>query len=131
LRGPLLVVALLVVVAGALFGGTWWYSQHQYYVGTDGQNVVIYRGINGSVLGIDFSSPIENTNIPVDSLPPFEQSRVKDAVTAHSRAQAQRIVDSLRAASSPESSPEQSPAPPSAPGATTSTPEASPQAVSP
>ena len=112
-RGPLLVLGLLIIVAGALFGGTWWYSQHQYYVGSDGHNVVVYRGIKGSVLGIDFSSPIEDTHIPMASLPAFERERVADAVTAHSRAQAERIVDTLRQAL--QSSGSSTPAPSSTP----------------
>jgi protein phosphatase len=110
LRGPLLVVALLVVVAGALFGGTWWYSQHQYYVSSDGDNVVVYQGIKGSILGINFSSPIENTHIPMDSLPAFERDRIADGITAHSRSAADRIVDGLR---------DSTPTPPSSPPSTT------------
>jgi PPM family protein phosphatase len=96
LRGPLLVLALLIVVAGALFGGTWWYSQHQYYVGSDGENVVVYKGIKGSILGINFSSPIEDTHIPVLSLPAFEQEKIADTVSARSRSAANRIVEQLR-----------------------------------
>lgn len=108
-RGPLLVLALLIVVAGALFGGTWWYSQHQYYVGTDGTNVVVYKGINGSILGINFSSPIENTNIPVDSLPAFKLNTIKDGVDTHSRAAAERIVEQLRQSVQANSSPTPTP----------------------
>jgi len=104
-RGPVLVLALLIVVAGALFGGTWWYSQHQYYVGTDGTNVIVYKGINGSILGINFSSPVEDTNIPVDSLPAFKQNTIKEGVDAHSRAAADRIVEQLRQSVQPVPSP--------------------------
>jgi len=113
LRGPLLVVALLVVVAGALFGGTWWYSQHQYYVSSDGQNVVVYKGIKGSILGINFSSPIENTHIPMDSLPAFERDRIADGITAHSRGAADRIVQGLRDSTNapPSSVPSSTPTP--------------------
>ena len=96
MRGPLLVLALLVVVAGALFGGTWWYSQHQYYVSSNGQDVIVYKGIKGSILGINFSSAIENTHIPIDSLPSFERDRIVDGITAHSRSAAERIVDGVR-----------------------------------
>jgi protein phosphatase len=125
IRGPLLVIALVVVVAGALFGGTWWYSQHQYYVGTDDGEVMVYRGIKGTILGVDFSSQIERTHIQMSSLPAFERSRVADAITAHSRAQADRIVGQLRdaaqsdAATSPSASPSASPTSPApSPGLT-------------
>jgi PPM family protein phosphatase len=97
-RGPALVVALLVVVAGALFGGTWWYSQRQFYVGSDGQQVVVYKGINGSVLGISFSTPIEKTGIAMSSLPAFERERVADTIGARNKGDADRIVGQLHSA---------------------------------
>jgi serine/threonine protein phosphatase PrpC len=112
-RGPALVVALLVVAAGALFGGTWWYSQSQFYVGSDGQHVVVYKGINGSVLGINFSTPIETTDIAMSSLPAFERERVADTIGARNKSDADRIVGQLHAT-------------PVAPAAAPSTPAASP-----
>ena len=131
LRGPLLVVALVLVVAGALFGGTWWYSQHQYYVGAHDGEVTVYRGIKGTILGIDFSSQVERTHIVVSSLPAFERDRVTDAITAHSRAQADRIVAQLRdaAASSPGPSPGPSTGP--SPGPSATAPTSSAPAVAP
>ena len=132
-RGPALVFVLLLVVTGALFGGTWWYSQHQFYVGTDGRQVVIYKGINGRVLGIDYSSPIENTGIVMASLPAFERERVAATIGARNKADAERIVGQLHAApagapapsSSPTSSPEPSSVasfPPSGPPSSVSSP---------
>jgi len=138
-RGPVLVLALLVVVAGALFGGTWWYSQHQYYVGSDGNDVVVYQGIKGSILGINFSSPIEDTHIPMSSLPAFQRDTIVNGVTAHTRAAADRIVAQLRdstvptpsspPASAPASSPPPSPTTthiPTGPTSLTSPAEVSP-----
>jgi serine/threonine protein phosphatase PrpC len=108
-RGPALVVALLVVVAGALFGGTWWYSQRQFYVGSDGQQVVVYKGINGSVLGINFSTPIEKTGIAMSSLPAFERERVADTIGARNKGDADRIVGQLH--STPVIAPVATPSP--------------------
>ena len=108
-RGPALVVALLVVVAGVLFGGTWWYSQRQFYVGSDGQQVVVYKGINGSVLGINFSTPIEKTGIAMSSLPAFERERVADTIGARNKGDADRIVGQLH--STPVSTPVVIPSP--------------------
>lgn len=122
-RGPLLVLALLIVVAGALFGGTWWYSQHQYYVGTDGQYVVVYRGIKGSIVGINFSSAIEHPMIPVSSLPTFKRDAVVEGVSARSRSAAERIVDQLRQSEVPTATPSLPSSSPSA-GPTTSSPAA-------
>jgi PPM family protein phosphatase len=114
-RGPALVAVLVLVVAGGLFGGTWWYSQHQYYVGSNGTQVVVYRGIDGSVLGLNFSSPIENTGIVMSSLPAFERDRVNDTIGAGNKQDADRIVSQLHPSPSPLSSPGAQPsAPPSA-----------------
>ncbi|MDQ1541167.1 MAG: family protein phosphatase [Actinomycetota bacterium] len=104
-RGPALVLVLVLVVAGALFGGTWLYSQHQFYVGSNGQNVVVYKGINGRVLGISFSSPVENTGITMSSLPTFERQRVADTISARNRRDADRIVGQLHASPSASPSP--------------------------
>ena len=123
IRGPLLVLALLVIVAGALFGGTWWYSQHQYYIGSSGQNVEIYKGIKGSILGINFSTPVEDTQIAMSSLPAFERDRIADGITAHSRSAADRIVDGLRQSTQPQPSPSTSPS-----SAPSSTPSGTPSA---
>jgi serine/threonine protein phosphatase PrpC len=116
-RGPVLVVVLLVVVAGGLFGGTWWYSQHQYYVGSNGTQVVVYRGINGSVLGINFSKPIETTDISMSALPAFERDRVSDTIGASNKQDADRIVSQLHASPAPTPSSSPPSSPPSSPSA--------------
>jgi PPM family protein phosphatase len=118
-RGPALVAVLLLVVAGGLFGGTWWYSQHQYYVGSNGTQVVVYRGINGTVLGLNFSSPIEKTGIVMSSLPAFERDRVNDTIGARNKADADRIVGQLHPSPSLPTPGAQPSAPPSSsPGST-------------
>jgi PPM family protein phosphatase len=125
-RGPVLVLVLLVVVAAALFGGTWWYSQRQFYVGTDGHQVVIYKGINGRVLGIDYSSPIENTGIAISSLPAFERERVADTIGARDKGDAERIVGQLHAAPTGAPSPTSS----SSSSPSSSSPASSPPSAS-
>ena len=97
-RLPLVIglVVLLVVAAGV---GTWLYARSQYYVGaTKGtpQTVGVYRGVSGSVLGIDLASLDERTDIPVSALPDFEQAHVRNGIDASSRNDARRIVATLR-----------------------------------
>ncbi len=130
-RGPALVVVLLLVVAGGLFGGTWWYSQHQFYVGSDGQQVVVYKGIDGSVLGLNFSTPIEHTGIAMTSLPAFERERVSDGIGARNRADADRIVGQLH--SVPAVAPTPQPSPSSEPSGlpASSPPSSAPSSLAP
>jgi hypothetical protein len=59
-----LFALLLVVVIGGLYLG-WRYTQDQYYVGTNGGQVVIFQGINQSVAGINLSHVHQRTGIPV------------------------------------------------------------------
>ncbi|MDQ1484848.1 MAG: family protein phosphatase [Actinomycetota bacterium] len=128
-RGPALVLGLLVIVAAALFGGTWLYSQYQYYVGSNGTNVVIYKGINGSVLGLSFSSPVRDTGIAMSALPAFERDKVAETITARSRRDADRIVSQLHQTGtstppSPDTSspPQNGSAPASPPASATASP---------
>jgi protein phosphatase len=62
------LVLLLVLVVGGAYAG-WRYTQTQYYVASDGGQVVIYRGINQSAAGIDLSSVASRSGIPVAGLP--------------------------------------------------------------
>jgi PPM family protein phosphatase len=89
---------VLLVVAGVI--ATWLALRAQYYVGTASgplQTVAVYRGVSGSVVGIDLSSVADSTDIPVSALPPFRQSDVQDGIQAKSRDDAVRIVANLRA----------------------------------
>jgi protein phosphatase len=95
-RGPVLVVLIIAALAGALLGGTWWYAQHQFYVGSDDGQVVIYRGIKGSIAGISFSSVEQRTGILLDELPSFERDKVVASIDADSLNDAKQIVDRLR-----------------------------------
>ena len=90
------LVVLLVVAAGV---GTWLYARSQYYVGiakSSTPTVGIYRGVSGSVLGVDLASLDERTDIPVSALPDFEQAHLRNGIDATSRNDARRIVAALR-----------------------------------
>ncbi len=90
------LVVVLVLIAAGLFGAYQW-TQTRYFVGTDQHTVVIYRGIQQGIGPISLSSPYQDTGILINSLPEFEQSAVKATVSAQSLADAQQIVDRLRA----------------------------------
>ena len=103
------LVVLLVIAAGV---GTWLYARSQYYVGAtkgDPPTVGVYRGVSGSVLGVDLASLDERTDIPVSALPDFEQTHVRNGIDASSRNDARRIVASLRNDACPTPSPTPTP----------------------
>ena len=93
----LLGAVVLLVVLGVI--GTFLYIRTQYYVGVaDGSpsTVAVYRGVTGSILGIDLSRVAQRSDLPVADLPDYQQPRVTSGIQASSEADAQRIVTTLR-----------------------------------
>jgi serine/threonine protein phosphatase PrpC len=90
----ILVILVLVIVGGGY--AAWRYTQSQYYVGTDGQQVVIYRGINERVAGISLSSVYQRTGIPMSHVPAADADAVRSTTSPGSLATAQRVVRNIR-----------------------------------
>ena len=84
----LAVVALLAVGAGS----GWAYWRSQWYVGTDGDRVGVYRGLAGSVAGLDLSSREERTDLATDALSELDREDVERGIQADSPADARRIL---------------------------------------
>ncbi|MGH3802794.1 MAG: hypothetical protein ACRDTD_22245, partial [Pseudonocardiaceae bacterium] len=100
-RIAVLVGIIVLIVLGAGYAGGH-YTQQQYYVGpvgpdSDGNDriVAIHRGVPGSILGVDFSSVVERSNIRLSDLPPVQRRDVEKVVTADSREQARDILGRL------------------------------------
>ena len=86
------VVAVLVAGGWAAYG----WSQQQFYVGTAGTDVAIYRGLTQDVGPLSLSAVHERQDLPVDTLPRVWQDRVTDGITAEDLPDAERIVADLR-----------------------------------
>ena len=95
--GLLIVVGVVWMIAAA----AWSWSQAQYYVGEQDGTVVIYRGVNTSLPGLDLSEPFATTNVELDRLPAFVAEGVRDGIAADDFADAESIVDNLAAEMSP------------------------------
>jgi PPM family protein phosphatase len=63
-----ILAVLVLVIAGGLYA-TWRYTQGQYYVGSDGSHVVIYRGIPQKIAFLSLSSVYKTTSVPTSHLP--------------------------------------------------------------
>lgn len=115
IRGLMLTVIGLVVVAGAAFGFYRW-TQTQYYVGVDGEVVAIYRGIPQSLGPISLSDVVERSDLVVDDLPPFVRDRVDQTIhtdsLADARARVAALTEDADAAAQPTPTPATTPSTP-------------------
>jgi len=89
-----LVVVIALLVAG-LFGAYQW-TQTRFFVGADGADVVIYRGVQQNIGPIALSSRFEDTGIDLEDLPSFTRGTVEATITAQSLDDARSIVNRLR-----------------------------------
>jgi protein phosphatase len=89
-----LVVLPLLAVLGVAVGGVAWYARQSYYVGFDGDEVVLYRGIPGGVLGFD-PTVEERTGIDRSMLGEADEANVDDGAARGSRTRAARFLASL------------------------------------
>jgi PPM family protein phosphatase len=99
-RGRLRLVLAVVAVLAVLAGGGWltrmWVMQ-QYYVGAAAEDVVIFQGVRGEVLGVPLHTVAEHTGIGLDDLPQTERSQVRDGIpTDNGLGGARGLVDRLR-----------------------------------
>ena len=72
------IVLALAVVGGGLYGG-WRWTQTQYYVGTKGEHVALYRGISQDLAWVSLSKvEKDHPEIELKYLPPYQQKQVKE-----------------------------------------------------
>lgn len=121
----LLVLVLAVVVIGA---AAYRWSQEQYYVGTDGDTVVIYQGVAADVPGLTMRTVVETSDLDVGDLPDSFARQVEEGVDASSLEDARDTLARFEArVECPEPEPTPSPSPTGRAGGSAS-PSASPSA---
>jgi len=95
-RGRRLLVGALVlglVLIAAIAGYAW--TQTQYFVGKDGNEVAVFRGVNAHFGPFSLDSVVENSNLQVSDLTPSAGSQVSNGITANSRSDAEAILARL------------------------------------
>jgi protein phosphatase len=88
----LLVLVLAVVAVYATYAWT----QTQYFVGSDGDQVAVFRGVDTQFGPLKFFGAQEHTDLLLDSLTPVARAQVRDGITASDRKDADQIVARLR-----------------------------------
>ncbi len=88
------LLAVVAVLLGGLAVGYQW-TQTRYFVGTDGETVIIYRGVQQGIGSLSLSSVAENTEIPLSALDGLERRQVERTLSAGSLTEARDIVTRL------------------------------------
>ncbi|MFF8819071.1 PP2C family protein-serine/threonine phosphatase [Leucobacter sp. NPDC015123] len=88
------VIAVLAAIGGALLVGYQW-TQTRYFVGTDGDTVIIYQGVNQDLGSLSLYSVAEDTGIPLAALDGLERRTIERTLAAGSLQDARDIVDRL------------------------------------
>ena len=98
-----MVLAACVVVGlvWASLAVAWSWTQEQYYVGEEDGRVVIYRGLDASLPGLDLSEPYERTNVDLARLSDFDARQVRDGIDAGDLDEARTTVERLAAKMTP------------------------------
>ncbi len=124
--GVLIAVLAVLALVGSV--AAWSYIRTQYYVGADASQVAIFRGVSGSVAGLDLSSVSTRSDLSVHRLGELDAARVEKGIVAKDRADAERIVKRLTslAVACPTTAPNQTPSPTRAPRIPTAPAGASP-----
>jgi PPM family protein phosphatase len=95
LRGALLLLIPLLVIVGLAFGAVGWYARRSYYVGLKENDVVIYRGVPGGVLGWDPTIERRST-LEAAELLPVDREAVTDGAARGSKDKAEQYLVRLQ-----------------------------------
>ncbi|OLM34491.1 Serine/threonine phosphatase PPP [Pseudonocardia sp. Ae717_Ps2] len=96
LRPALALLGVLVVLVAGVFVARALVLQ-QYYVAVDQNQVAIYQGVRGNVLGVPLQRVVESTDIGLDDLPQAVRSQVTDGIVSDDgETGARQTVDRLR-----------------------------------
>ncbi|TCC56912.1 serine/threonine-protein phosphatase [Kribbella pittospori] len=92
-------IAVLVVILGLIGGGIWFaysWTQKQYFVGTDGDYVAIFQGVEADLPGLTLSKVYERQTLQVDKLPTYSREQVEANIQADNLDGARSIVGELQ-----------------------------------
>jgi serine/threonine protein phosphatase PrpC len=87
------VLVAIAVLAGLAFLGGRFLIDRSFYVGLDGEQVAIYRGVDLTIGPLELGRVHERTGLTVDDVPTWYAEVLEDGVTAADLADARRIVD--------------------------------------
>jgi serine/threonine protein phosphatase PrpC len=110
------VLALVVIVVGGggYFGYKW--TQDQYYVGAQGDELVLFRGVDSTIGPIQLNSVAQTTGLSVSSIPEPQRAQVRAGIPVANIQAGQTKINDLKAKSGGDQKTNQPTASPSATG---------------
>lgn len=87
------LLPILVLVGGGL-SAVGWYARRTFFVGLAGEQVTLYRGVPGGLLGWD-PTVEERSGLTVDELTPAQRADLEDGHRFSSRSSAERFLERL------------------------------------
>ncbi|MEA5457338.1 PP2C family serine/threonine-protein phosphatase [Sinomonas sp. JGH33] len=90
----LAAVVAVAIVLGLWLGYAW--TQTRYYVGASDDHVAIFNGVSQPLGPFSLSKVYAPTDIPMSSLPDFQQQTLRRGVPADSLTEAEKLVAQLR-----------------------------------
>ena len=86
------IVLALVLLAGLVYGGGQFLLSREYFVATDGSQVVIYQGIDAQVGPVELARVVERTELELDDVQEWYRPTLESGRPAADLADARRIV---------------------------------------
>ena len=93
----LLALAVVVGVVWIVSTAAWTWAQTQYFVGEQDGRVVIFRGIDASVAGLELSEPVVATDVMLDQLSDFDRGQVENTIEVDDLADGRDKVEEIAA----------------------------------
>jgi protein phosphatase len=95
LRNAILILLPILLIIGVAIGFLGWYARRSYYVGAAGNEVVIYKGVPGGIVGWD-PTVDERTGITLGELSQLSSDHVRTNSTRGSLATTESYVERLK-----------------------------------
>ncbi len=118
----LAVLVVLAVLVSIVSVAGYRYTQTQFFVAADGDEVAIFRGVEVDLPGFDMNHVEESSDLTLAELPDYLQGQVREGISAGSLDRARTIVRNLQrdALCQDTSAPGTSPSSPASPSTSSS-----------
>lgn len=94
-RGVAMAMAAVVLLA-VILGGGWFLLSRAYFLGDEGGQVAIFKGLPQQVAGVPLHWVAETTDVRIADLPVRNQASLREGIPVGTLGEAQRLIDTYR-----------------------------------